>query len=80
MNKASLECLWTIDSKNTIFRLAPIHVSSTGAFECNRTYYSKQHNINFHLFFDYTAGKPPFYLHARPSDARVRHRKKDYGP
>jgi hypothetical protein len=37
------------------------------------------YNINFHVFFDYTAGKAAFYLHVWPSDARMRHRQKAYG-
>jgi hypothetical protein len=40
--------------------------------------FSKQHNINFHVFFDYTAGKPAFYPHGWPSDARIRYRQKAY--
>ena len=51
-NKASIESLWTVDSKNIIFRPLKIQVSATGALKFNRTSGSKEHNINFHVFFD----------------------------
>jgi hypothetical protein len=57
---AVLESLWTVDSRNTIFKLAQIRISATKASKFDRTSGSKQHNINFHVFFDYTAGKTRF--------------------
>jgi hypothetical protein len=55
-NKASVESLWTVDSKNTNFRPWQIQVSDTRALKFNRSSDSKQHNINFHVFFDYAPG------------------------
>jgi ribosomal protein S17E len=55
-NKASIESLLFVDSKNIIFGPRNIQVSATEALKFNRTSGSKQHNINFHVFFDYTAG------------------------
>jgi hypothetical protein len=69
-----------VDSRNTIFKLAQIRISSTKALKFDRTSGSKQHNINFHVFFDYTAGKTCFYLHALLGGARMKHRQKDYRP
>jgi hypothetical protein len=46
----------TVDSKNTIFRLAQIQVSATRALKLDRTSGSKRHNINFHVFFDNAPG------------------------
>ena len=79
-NEASTESLWTVYSRNTIFTLAQIRISATKALKFDRTSGSKQHNINFHVFFVYTAGKTCFYLHARPSGARMNHRQKAYRP
>ena len=59
-NKASTESLWTVDCRNTIFKLAQIRLSTTKALKFDRTPGSKKHNINFHVFFDYTAGKTCF--------------------
>jgi hypothetical protein len=56
-NEASTESLWTVDSRNTIFKLVQIRLSATKALKFDRTPGSKQHNINFQVFFDYTAGK-----------------------
>jgi hypothetical protein len=55
-----------VDSRNTIFNLAQIRISATKALKFDRTSDSKQHNINFHVFFDYTAGKTCF-LSPRPA-------------
>ena len=62
------------------FKLAQIRISATKALKFDRTSGSKQHNINFHVFFDYTAGKTCF-LSPRTaySGARMRHRLKAYG-
>jgi hypothetical protein len=49
-----------VDSRNTIFNLAQIRLSATKALKFDRTSGSKKHNINFHVFFDYTAGKTCF--------------------
>ena len=35
-------------------------LSATKALKFDRTPGSKKHNINFHVSFDYTAGKPVF--------------------
>jgi hypothetical protein len=55
-----------VHSRNTIFKLAHIRISATKALKFDRTSGSKQHNINFHVFFDYTAGKTCF-LSLRPT-------------
>ena len=55
-NEASTESLWIVDSRNRIFRLAQIQVSATRALKFDRTPGSKQHNIKFHVFFDYAPG------------------------
>ena len=60
MNEASTESLWTVDSRNTIFKLAQIRISAKEALKFDRIPGSKQHNINFHVFFDYTAVKTCF--------------------
>jgi hypothetical protein len=60
--------------------LAQIRLSATKDLKYDRTTGSKKHNINFHVVLDYAAGKTCFYLHARPSGARMRHRQKAYGP
>ena len=49
-----------MDSRNTIFKLAQIRISATKALTFDRTSGSKKHNINFQVFFDYTAGKTCF--------------------
>jgi hypothetical protein len=59
-NEAASESLWTVDSRNTIVNLAQIRISATKASKFDRTSGSKQHNINFHVFFDYTARKTCF--------------------
>jgi hypothetical protein len=59
-NEASTESLWTEDSRNRIFKLAQIRLSATKALKFDRTTGSKKHNINFHVFFDYIAGKSCF--------------------
>jgi hypothetical protein len=41
--------LWTVDSKNTIFRPWKIPVSAAEALKFNRSQCSKPHNINFHV-------------------------------
>jgi hypothetical protein len=45
-----------VDSRNTIFKLAQIGISATKALKFHRTSGSKQHNINFHVLFDYAPG------------------------
>jgi hypothetical protein len=47
-SKESTESLWTVDSKNIIFRPWKISVSAAEALKFNRTQCSKPHNINFH--------------------------------
>jgi hypothetical protein len=42
--------------QNTIFKLAQIGISATKALKFHRTSGSKQHNINFHVLFDYAPG------------------------
>jgi hypothetical protein len=79
-NLASTESLWTVDSWNTIFKLAQITLSATKALKFDRTSGLKKHNINFHVFFDYTAGRTCFYLHARLCGAQMKHLQKAYGP
>jgi hypothetical protein len=50
------ESLWTVDYRNSIFKLAQIRASSRKALKFDRTLGSKQHNINFHVLFDYAPG------------------------
>jgi plastocyanin len=59
-NEAASESIWTVDSRNTIFKPAQIHISATKASKFDRKSGSKQHNINFQVFFYYTAGKTCF--------------------
>jgi hypothetical protein len=42
------------------FQAVHIRISATKALKFDRTSGSKQHNINFHVFFDYAAGKTCF--------------------
>jgi hypothetical protein len=49
-----------VDSRNTIFKLAQICISATETLKFDRTSGSKQHNVNFHVFFDYTPGITSF--------------------
>jgi hypothetical protein len=51
-NEEASERLWTVDSRNTILKLAQIRVSATKALKFDRTSGSKKHNINFHVLFD----------------------------
>ena len=69
-----------IYSRNTIFKLAQIRISATKALKFDGISGSKQHNINFHVFRLHSCKKPAFYLHARPSGARMRHQQKANGP
>jgi hypothetical protein len=57
MKEASTEILSTADSRNAIFKLAHIRLPATKALKFDGTSGTKHHNINFHVFFDYTAGK-----------------------
>ena len=49
-----------MDTRNTILKLAHIRLSATKALKFDRTSGSKQHNINFDVFFDNTAVKTCF--------------------
>jgi hypothetical protein len=60
--------------------LAQIQFSATRALKFDRTPGSKEHNIQFHVFFDYAPGIPVFYFHGLSTDRRIRHRWKAYGP
>ena len=63
-----------------MFKVAQIRISATKALKFDRISGSKQHNITFTSFSINQLEKPAFYLHARPSGARMRHRQKAYGP
>ena len=79
-NEAPKERLSTVDSRNTIFKQAQIRLSARKALKFDRTPGSKKHNINFHVFFDYTANKTCFLSPPTAYRARMRHRHKAYGP
>jgi hypothetical protein len=59
-NEESTESLSTVDSRYKIVKLAQIRHSARKALKFDSTSGSKKHNINFHVFFDYTAGKTCF--------------------
>ena len=63
-----------------MFKVAQIRISATKPLKFDRISGSKQHNITFTSFSINQLEKPAFYLHARPSGARMRHREKAYGP
>jgi hypothetical protein len=59
-SKASTESLMIIDSKNTISDWPKFKSLLQEPWNSNKTESTKQHNINFNVFFDYTAEKTYF--------------------
>jgi hypothetical protein len=76
-NKASTESLLTVDCKNIVLRPAQIQFYATGAmkYKIEQRVRHSMHNIKFQSFSITRLKKLVFYVHIRPNDARIRHKK-----